>query len=289
MYVPLISTVGGDDGFRSKIVSDYTLIHSPPDMAGEQVLVSILGKAEEWLLHFSQKNIMMVPGHLRAALQTFEGLDVNDISQNTTYSMQHDPSSLLPVLKKFLSFAYRRGLFAVRGGFDARNDFAIAHFLKDLLLERPASVASHPFLVEFCLMYAFRVNDRSERITMISCETVSSVFSKMASVCKASVCSVICSFKSNALDIHGPSLVKAIRHAPVLHILSPIVRQIREMNSRIPKRRKTTLDSSGNITVDEYQFRHDVWSRMVALSIEWLKRLLGRLADGVWWEAVIDG
>jgi hypothetical protein len=74
----------------------------------------------------------------------------------------------------------------------------------------------------------------------------------------------------------------------VLHILSPIVRQIREMNSRLPKRRKTTLDPRGNITVDEFYFRHDTWCRMVPLSVDWLKRVVCRLADGIWWEAVVD-
>jgi hypothetical protein len=59
----------------------------------------------------------------------------------------------------------------------------------------------------------------------------------VASACKAGVCSVICSITADAFTVHGPNLVQAVRGLPVLHILSPMVRQIREMASRIPKRR----------------------------------------------------
>jgi hypothetical protein len=76
---------------------------------------------------FAQKNILMVPGNLRAALQTFEGGEVDEVSQRCTYTMQHDPTSLLPELKKHLSFAYRCGLFATKG-FDERDGFAVAFF-----------------------------------------------------------------------------------------------------------------------------------------------------------------
>ncbi len=110
-----------------------------------------------------------------------------------TYTMQHDPRSFLPELKKLLSLAYRRGLFASRR-FDDNDAFALAFFLKDLLLEVPQALASLPFVAKFCLMFAFRVPNNGAIINMISCDTVSSVFSKISSVLKAAVCSVICSF-----------------------------------------------------------------------------------------------
>jgi hypothetical protein len=45
-------------------------------------------------------------------------------------------------------------------------------------------------------------------------------------VLKAAVCSVICSFTENSFTISGPALVKAVMGSPVIHILSPMVRQI---------------------------------------------------------------
>jgi hypothetical protein len=36
----------------------------------------------------------MVPGNLRAALQTFEGGEVDDMSQRCTYRMQHDTTRI---------------------------------------------------------------------------------------------------------------------------------------------------------------------------------------------------
>ena len=99
MYVPLIAGCGSSNGFTEKIKADFVSIHSPPSQSGESVLITIQKHAENWLLNFAQKNILMVPGNLRAGLQTFEGGEVDDVSQRCTYRMQHDPTSLLSELK----------------------------------------------------------------------------------------------------------------------------------------------------------------------------------------------
>jgi hypothetical protein len=71
------------------------------------------------------------------------------------------------------SIAYRRGSF-IGKKIDLHNGFAIAYFLKDLMLEIPSSVQYHPVAVEFSLMSAFRVQKSDSKITMISCDYVSS-------------------------------------------------------------------------------------------------------------------
>jgi hypothetical protein len=287
MYTPLIIGCGGGDQFVSKIKRDFVTIHSAPSLSGELLLTKIHQQAEIWLLNFAQKNILMVPGNLRAGLQTLEGGDVDEVSQRHTYTMQHDPRSLLPELKKLLSFCYRRGLFT-SNGFNDRDGFAVAYFLKDLFLEIPPSVSSHPFVVEFCLMFAFRVPKDGSDIYMISCDTVASLFSKITSILKAAVCSVICSFSEQTFSSSGNLLVKSIRESPVIHILSPMVRQIREMHQRLPKRRKTTLDTAGNITVDQFSFRFDDWSEIVPRTVMLMREAVAHLASGFWWEPVID-
>ena len=84
MYVPLISGCGSAIGFSEKIKADFVSIHSPPSESGESMLINIQKQAENWLLNFAQKNILMVPGNLRAGLQTFEGGEVDDVSQQCT-------------------------------------------------------------------------------------------------------------------------------------------------------------------------------------------------------------
>jgi len=287
MYVPLISGCGGAIGFTEKIKADFVSIHSSPCQSVESMLITIQKQAESWLLNFAQKNILMVPGNLRAGLQTLQAGEVDDVSQGKTYRMQHDPTSLLSELKKLLSFAYRRGLFASKG-FDDHDDFAVAYFLKDLLLEVPPSVAFHPFAVEFCLMFPFRVRHDGSQISMISCDTVSSLFSKVSSLLKAAVCSVICSFSKNTYTVMGNLLVESVRKAPVIHILSPMVRQVKEMYNRLPKRQKTILHPDGNIIVDQYSFSFDIWSQFVPLTVSRLRETLTHLAIGEWWEPVVD-
>jgi hypothetical protein len=287
MYTPLIAGCGGSAQFVMKIKNDFTAIHSEPSPSHESPLINIHNLAETWLLNFAQKNILMVPGNLRAALQTFEGGEVDEVSQRCTYTMQHDPTTLLVELKKLLSFAYRRGFFLGKR-MDHRDGFAIAYFLKELMLEIPGSVECHPLAVEFCLMWGFRVQKTDSKIKMISCDTVSSLFSKIASVLKAAICSVVCSFSKDAFTIHGPALVTAVRKSHVLHSMSPMVRQLREMNRRLPKRRKTTLDNTGNIVVDQFSFRFDDWSQMVPRTVLLMKVAISNLADGIWWEPVVD-
>jgi hypothetical protein len=287
MFTPLISGCGGGKHFFEKIKTDFNLIHSPPNPLSEAFLVKLHQLAEVWLLNYAQKNIKMVPGDLRAALQTFEGGEIEDVSQRCTYTMQHDPSTLLIELKKLLAYSFRRGLF-VNKKFNDGDGFSIAYFLKDLMLEIPPSVQHHPLAVEFCLMSGFRVQKEDSKIKMISCDTVSSLIAKVTSVLKAGICSVICSFSEDAFTLHGPALITAVRKSHVLHSLSPMLRQIREMHRRLPKRRKTTLDEKGNIVVDQFSFLFDDWSQIVPKTVYLMRVAISNLAEGFWWEPVVD-
>ena len=287
MFTPLISQCGGAAQFVQKIEEDFAAIHTLPNPTQEPLLLPIHNEAEIWLLKYAQKNILMVPGNLRAALQTFEGGEVDDISQRTIYTMQHDPTTLLIELKKLLSFAYRRGVF-FRKPFHTNDGFAIAYFLADLMLEIPASVEHHPLAVEFCLMSGFRIEKNGSKIKMISCDTISSIFAKVSSILKAAICSVICSYTEDAFSTHGPALLTAVRRSHVLHSLSPMLRQIREMHRRLPKRRKTTLDDVGNIVVDQFSFPFDTWSQIVPKTVLLMKLAMSNLANGIWWESVVD-
>ena len=144
MYTPLITQCGGSAQFVTKIRNNFTAIHADPCPVYESMLISIHEQAETWLLKFAQMNIKMVPGNLRAALQTFEGGEVDEVSQRCTYTMQHDPTTLLVELKKLLSFVYRRGFFSGKP-FNHQDGFAIAYFLKELMLEIPPSVFKSSF------------------------------------------------------------------------------------------------------------------------------------------------
>jgi hypothetical protein len=94
MYIPLLTAGGKSGDFYQKIKTDFKMIHSPPDPATETLLISVHGMAEKWLLHYAQKNVLMIPGNLRAGLQMFEGHeDVNGISQHSTYTLQHNPKA----------------------------------------------------------------------------------------------------------------------------------------------------------------------------------------------------
>jgi hypothetical protein len=105
---------------------------------------------------------------------------------------------------------------------------------------------------------------------------------------KAAVCSVICSFSEESFTSSAPSLVKAVRESPLIHIISPMIRQIRVMHQRIPKRRKTTIDTKGNIIVDQFSFPFHDWSQIVPRTELLMRDTISHLANGFWWEPVVD-
>ncbi len=67
-----------------------------------------------------------------------------------------------------------------------------------------------------------------------------------------------------------------------------MVHQLREMHRRLPKRRKTTLDDTGNIVVDQFFFLFDDWSLIVPRTVNLMNAALSNLAEGIWWEPVVD-
>jgi hypothetical protein len=98
---------------------------------------------------------------------------------------------------------------------------------------------------------------------------------------------VICSFTQEAF-FHGWQLVDNVRKAPVSHIISPMIRQLREMAQQIPQRQKSILDSSGNIIVDQYSFPYNDWSRILPMAVSQMYNILPLLANGSWWETIVD-
>jgi len=284
-YVPLYYALiakceEAKTSFLDKIRNDFALIHQPP-RSDETQLTKIHEVAAKWLGERCEKDILRTPANLRAAVQTFEGNEVNEVKQRTVYAMQHQPVRIMSDLLKLLTYAYRQRRFGLASGFDVTNDFSVAKFLKDLLLEVTTGASEHPFIVEFCLMWPFRV--KGENITMISCDTFSSLFSRMISVCKAGVCSVIVSFRTDsAYQKYGTPLVDKIRQNSVLHILCPMVRQLREMASRIPKKRKCTLDlEKGDIVVDQFRFPYNTWSQILPLTVEKMNICLEKMVSGL--------
>jgi hypothetical protein len=155
MFTPLMIGCGSEKHFVEKIKTDLISIHPAPSPPEELVLTRIHKQAEVWLLNFTQTNILMVRGNLRAGLQTFEGGEVDDVLQRCTYTMQQDPKSLLPELKKSVVLLSKEA-FLQQEALMTKMDLQFYTFLKDLLLEQvPSSDASDPFVVEFCRMFAF--------------------------------------------------------------------------------------------------------------------------------------
>jgi hypothetical protein len=98
------------------------------------------------------------------------------------------------------------------------SDFAAAQFLKDLLSESTSNVLSLPFVVEFCLMNSFHVTSEEgkERITMISCDNASLLFSKIIQFARLVHAPLFSHVTNDTFTTHGPSLISQIREYPAI-------------------------------------------------------------------------
>lgn len=280
IFHPIVSKYSN---FENAIRSSVQAMAQPNEDA-EPVLSLVLVSAKRWIMESAKFDTSMVHGNYRAALQVFEGQDVNEVQQNYVYNFRHKPSVLLEEVKSLLCFVYRRRPILFED-FETEDDYFVPRILVELLLERTESLSVHPLIVEYGIMTVFKAKVRD--ITMISCGTLSSTLSEVMSLARAGVCSYLCSFEQ---DVHSQalSLVTKIRESPVLHTLAPQIRQLRTMQRKKPKRRLTSLDDFGNVAVEEFFFKKEDWSQIIPKILEKLTDVLRGLTIGNWWLPLLD-
>jgi hypothetical protein len=62
-------------------------------------LKNLLQAAEKWIYTAARRQVEMVPGNLRSALQVFGGQELGEVSQNFLYTFRHKESLVLPEVK----------------------------------------------------------------------------------------------------------------------------------------------------------------------------------------------
>jgi hypothetical protein len=108
-YVPIFAPLfmQTDLPFEAIIHRNLQFCDSPPT-ADELSLKALLEMGEDWILHRARNEVSLIPGNYRASLLQLDAQDIGEVSQNLTYSFRHREENLLPVLKKLLTFLWRR-------------------------------------------------------------------------------------------------------------------------------------------------------------------------------------
>jgi hypothetical protein len=194
----------------------------------------------------------MVPGNFRAALQVLPGQEVGEVTQNVLYSFRHLEALVLPEVICLLKFVWRHPsnlLASFKQSVNACDPMLVPAILRVLFLENVQSFNSHPLVMEYCLARCFRM--KANQIVMAQCGDNASTVAAVLSILRAGACSYI--VLSNMSDQQAKDFVNDVRQSRVLNVISPMIRRLREMQRRKPKRRKTTVSPDCDIAVDGFE------------------------------------
>jgi len=283
LFYPLVKAARGSfDILICSMVDSWKI----PPSEHEHSLRNLLQASEQWMYGSARRLVEMVPANYRAALQVFGGQDIGEVSQNYLYTFRHKESLLLVELKHLLSFLWRHPSRLMEGCKSMRDGdpLLVPAVLLTALMQRMLGFNQHPVAVDYCLSRCFRKN--SQKVQMISCGDVASVVASVLSILRAGVCSYM--VLSCMPDHHAIPFVQSVRSSRVVNVISPMIRRLRELQRRKPKRRKLTVSPQGDIAVDGFEFPREKWSKAVPTLVAVCRSLLDSLFDGDDWSLFLD-
>jgi hypothetical protein len=216
--------------------------------------VSILWITEYYRLHVSQ-----CPANYRAAMVvSFDGQVVGDTNMCTTFDCRTEIPTLVHVLQPMIAFAWRNPtvrISAIKREFSGQQrggdcipfifSAAIPRLLSSLIFEEPDSFFCPTVVERFCLSRCFyRRQSSLDDPIMRSCGTAAADVASVLHLLQAGVLSYLVFLEGGDLSRAATSLVNDARSSRVVNIISPMIRQFRDMQGRKPPAK------DGLITVD---------------------------------------
>jgi hypothetical protein len=284
IFHPLCVSCGANFDSRLRDMVGWWKMEAGIDELG---LLQLVKATKTWIHLSARRLVEMVPGDLRAALQVFAGQEVGELNQNFLYSFRHSEALVLPEVICLLLFVWRHPsnlLASFKQTVNACDPMLVPAILRELLLEKVQSFNSHSLVMEYCLARCFRM--KANQIVMAQCGDNASTVAAVLSILRAGACSYI--VLSDMSNQQAKDFVNDVRKSRVLNIISPMIRRLREMQRRKPKRRKTTVSPEGDIAVDGFEFPRDKWSKIVPTVLAVCRQLLGSLFKGGDWLLFLD-
>lgn len=274
--------------FRDGMKSLVRLWKEPPI---DPSLIKLQQAAEEWI-GLVKLHIDRCYSDHRAALMTFAGTTVDDVSVRETFTWRYtDHSKLLTELSQLLAFAWnhRSGILSETKG------RAISHpptwrsvvlALRTLFFEDVQSVSTDTVVVEYCISRFFRIDSRSN-LSMAACGGSASMCARVLSLLRASICSYM------RMRIHETKpvmkkIVQRARECGNSHRLSAMIARLKAADADKPSVGICSVDEEGNISVDGFQFPQPVYGRLVPTVSKMASELFEKIFIGGKWKQVAD-
>ena len=138
----------------------------PETTREDPVLLEILQGAEVWIKDHVRLHVHRTPGNFRAALVVLDGMEIDEVNQNNTFTFRHNDDVIGRELKKLLCFIFRQNISPQhqRSLRDCdRNDLvrSIPRILLGLFMEPIQKLSQDCLVVKYCLSWMCCENEGS--------------------------------------------------------------------------------------------------------------------------------
>ena len=119
-----------------------------------------------WIKDHVRLHVQQTPGNFRAALVVLDGMEIDEVNQNNTFTFRHNDNVIGRELKKLLCFIFRQNISPQhqRSLRDCdRNDLvrSIPRILLGLFIEPIQKLSQDCLVVKYCLSRMCRENEGS--------------------------------------------------------------------------------------------------------------------------------
>ena len=290
LYHPIICSLTSSFDFH---VDKMFAAWSTGPTESEQFLRAVTHSGNSWLCEYARVHVGTMPADIRASLLVFEGQEVGDVKYNLTFSFRKKTEPLVQELSKLLCCLVRmKSLHLSRLQEEWNNDsnvgsdpFCIPRLLVAVHLEHVGNCRQQPFVQQYCLARVFTKSQ--QQLKMRTCGDVGSMCSSVLFLLRAGACSCIYSLHGD-VEENAKETVQRARTSRAAAVLAPMIRTMREMQDRKPKKTKSTIARDGSIAVDGFTVQRDVWSDMIPFACNRCCELLSGFFDGSEWKHVVN-
>jgi hypothetical protein len=244
-----------------------------------------------------------VPANLRASLILYEGVEINQVVQNTTFSMRENVSVLSKELKKLLCFLWRHECVGTSIIVKTRQEISdllersvsstqiiqgglIGKLLVNVLLENPASTSQYPFGCVYAAARCFLIS--KGKLVLRSADASASQVATIMHLFRLAYCSVVGAMSHPHGYMEGAKvLVKTVMERPTMNTFGPMIRQLREIQMFKPKIVDRHFSRYGEIVVQGLIFKSEVWKTLIPRVVSAAKVVFSQIFDGKDWEVFL--
>jgi hypothetical protein len=271
--------------------------------ATELQLTKLVQIADVRLTQYARLEVAEVPANLRASLMLYEGVEVNQVAQNTTFSMRDNINVLSQELKKMLCFLWRHDGHGTNIIAKTRKDISdlwelhdsspqiiqcalIGKLLVDVMLENPASTSQYPFGCVYAAARCFFIS--KDQLVLRSADASASQVATIMHLFRLAYCSVVRPMSHPLGYIEGAKvLVKTVMERPMMNTLGPMIRHLREIQMQKPKVVDRHFSRNGEIVVQGLVFKPEIWKTLIPRVVSAARLVLSQIFDGKEWEVFL--